>query len=286
MPPGRVQICRWRPQTWRSTAARPYNHPAILPPPPVNRQPTHHRDRKPCAKVRRLGYVHARRHCPSSLFMGPGDAPVLPLSCLRGHGDTPVPPSDPLILSPYCSPVPPRIPSTPTILTPILPCVPLYPQYTVLSAAMYPPRHPSHNLPYCHAFPSTPTIRFTVPPRGPHHPSSLRRSRGLQAALLSPCAGPGGRLPTRIDPPSGSRAGPTPLRPYQAPSACCSPSSSLQRWRRCSSFSLPRRHRSNPRNHPRYCRNHAAGRDPGAMGIPYGGLGFITVVRTTHDTSL
>ena len=45
-----------------------------------------------CAEVRWLGYVHACRHCPSSLFEGPGDAPVPPLSCSRGQRDTPVPP--------------------------------------------------------------------------------------------------------------------------------------------------------------------------------------------------
>ena len=53
-----------------------YRHPAILPPPRVNRQRTHHRDRKPGAEVKRLGYVHARKHCPSSLLMGPWNAPV------------------------------------------------------------------------------------------------------------------------------------------------------------------------------------------------------------------
>ena len=45
-----------------------------------------------CAEVRWLGYVHARRHCPSSLFQGPGDSPLPPLSCSRGHRDTLVPP--------------------------------------------------------------------------------------------------------------------------------------------------------------------------------------------------
>ena len=30
----------------------------------------------------------------------------------------------------------------------------------------------------------------------------------------------------------------------------------------------------------------AACRDPGAMGIPYRGLGLITLVGKTHDTSL
>ena len=39
-------------------------------------------------------------------------------------------------------------------------------------------------------------------------------------------------------------------------------------------------------NYPRYCRSQAASRDPGAMGIPYRGLGLITLVGTTHDTSL
>ena len=32
-----------------------------------------------CAEVKWLGYVHARRHCPSSLLVGPGDAPVYAL---------------------------------------------------------------------------------------------------------------------------------------------------------------------------------------------------------------
>ena len=64
-----------------STAAGPYRHPAMLPLPLVNRQRMHHCDRKPCAEVRRLEYVRSCKHCPSSLFTGPGDAPVLPLSC-------------------------------------------------------------------------------------------------------------------------------------------------------------------------------------------------------------
>ena len=37
---------------------------------------------------------------------------------------------------------------------------------------------------------------------------------------------------------------------------------------------------------PRDCRSWAASRDPGATGIPYRGLGLITLVGTTHDTSL
>ena len=64
-----------------STADGPYRHPAMLLMPPVSHQRTHHRNRKPCAEVRRLDYVHACRHIPSSLFTGPRDAPVLPLSC-------------------------------------------------------------------------------------------------------------------------------------------------------------------------------------------------------------
>ena len=41
-----------------------------------------------------------------------------------------------------------------------------------------------------------------------------------------------------------------------------------------------------PSNHSQYCCSRAASRDPGAMGIPYRGLGLITLVGTTHDTSL
>ena len=37
---------------------------------------------------------------------------------------------------------------------------------------------------------------------------------------------------------------------------------------------------------PYECRSRAANREPGAMGIPYSGLGHITPVGTTHDTSL
>ena len=40
-----------------------------------------------------------------------------------------------------------------------------------------------------------------------------------------------------------------------------------------------------PRVNPRDCRNWVANGDPGAMGIPYLGLGLITLVGTTHDTS-
>ena len=47
------------------------------------------------AEVRWIGYVHARRRRPSSLFEGTGDAPVLPLSCSRVQRDTPVPPCVP-----------------------------------------------------------------------------------------------------------------------------------------------------------------------------------------------
>ena len=43
---------------------------------------------------------------------------------------------------------------------------------------------------------------------------------------------------------------------------------------------------SKPRNYPRDCRNRAACRDAGAMGIPYRGFGLITLVGMTHDTSL
>ena len=41
-----------------------------------------------------------------------------------------------------------------------------------------------------------------------------------------------------------------------------------------------------PSNHSQYFRSQAANRDPGAMGIPYRGLCLITLVGTTHDTSL
>ena len=44
--------------------------------------------------------------------------------------------------------------------------------------------------------------------------------------------------------------------------------------------------RSIPSNYLRNCRNRAAGRDPGVMGISYRGLGLITLVGTTHDTLL
>ena len=37
-----------------------------------------------CEEVKWLGYVHARRHWPSILFVRPEDAPILPLSCFRG----------------------------------------------------------------------------------------------------------------------------------------------------------------------------------------------------------
>ena len=37
---------------------------------------------------------------------------------------------------------------------------------------------------------------------------------------------------------------------------------------------------------PRACGSQVASTDPGAMGIPYKGLGLITLVETTHDTSL
>ena len=232
-------------------------------------------------------------------------AGIVPLVCLWSQGMPHYPPPPelfvgsrghlstvrrPSILPPYSPPVPPRVPSTPTILTPVLPCAPLYPQYTVPSAAMHLPRLPPHHPPYRHVSPSTSTIRSAVLPCCPHHPSLHCRSRGPQAALLSPCAelGARGRLLTRTDPLSGPWAGPTPLRPYHALLAGRSPFNSLQRCRRCSSFSPSRRRsnpRSNPRNHPRDCRNRAASRDTGAMGIPYRVLGLITLVGTTHDTS-
>ena len=60
-------------------ATVPCNTAAAMPLPLVSRQCTHHRNRK--AEVKRLDYVHALRHCPSSLFTGLGDAPAFPLSC-------------------------------------------------------------------------------------------------------------------------------------------------------------------------------------------------------------
>ena len=60
-----------------------------------------------------------------------------------------------------------------------------------------------------------------------------------------------------------------------------------QRRQRCRPPSRrPVNPRSNPTNHPRDCHNRAAGRDPGVMGIPYRGLRLITLVGTTHNTSL
>ena len=44
--------------------------------------------------------------------------------------------------------------------------------------------------------------------------------------------------------------------------------------------------RSIPSNYPRNYRSQAARRDPGVIGIPCRGLGLITLVGTTHDTSL
>ena len=43
---------------------------------------------------------------------------------------------------------------------------------------------------------------------------------------------------------------------------------------------------SNPRRNPLDCRNRAAIRDPSAMGILYRDFGLITLVGTTHDTTL
>ena len=37
-----------------------------------------------CAQVKWLGYVHACTLCPSILFVGPGDAPLLPVSPFSG----------------------------------------------------------------------------------------------------------------------------------------------------------------------------------------------------------
>ena len=42
---------------------------------------------------------------------------------------------------------------------------------------------------------------------------------------------------------------------------------------------------SNLRVNPRDCRKWAARRHPAAMKIPYRGLGLITLVKMTHDTS-
>ena len=60
-------------------ATLPCSTAAAMPLPPVSRQRTHHRDRK--TEVRRLDHAHALRHCPSSLFTRPRDAPAFPLSC-------------------------------------------------------------------------------------------------------------------------------------------------------------------------------------------------------------
>ena len=43
---------------------------------------------------------------------------------------------------------------------------------------------------------------------------------------------------------------------------------------------------SNPRINPCACCSQVASTDAGSMGIPYRGLGLITLVGTTHDTSL
>ena len=236
--------------------------------------------------------------------MGRGNAPALPVSCLGGQWDTPVPPGVPRYSHRSAPQYRRASPSTSTMLTRVLPCVLLYPQYTVPSSAMHLPRLPPHHPPYRHVSPSASTIQSTVPPCCPHHPhytvsstitlppaSSPYRSLGPQAALLPPRIelGASGRLLTRTVPLSRPWAIPTPLRLNQAPVAGRFPSNLLQRRWRCSSF-LPScrlcHPRSNPRNHPRDCRNRAANRDPGAMGIPYRGLGLITLVGTTHDTSL
>ena len=60
-------------------ATPPCSTAVATPMPPASRHRTHHRNRK--AVVRRLDYVHALRHGPSSLFRGPGNAPAFPVSC-------------------------------------------------------------------------------------------------------------------------------------------------------------------------------------------------------------
>ena len=88
--------------------------------------------------------------------------PPPPLSCLRGQGDTPVPPGVPR----YSHHIAPQYrhasPSTPIIRTSVLPCVPMYPQYTIPSAAMHLPRLPPHHSPHRHVSPSASTIESTV----------------------------------------------------------------------------------------------------------------------------
>ena len=164
----------------------------------------------------------------------PSTSPEL-LKASGGHPSTLRRPS---VLPSYCSGVPPRVPSTPTILTPVLPFVPPYPQYTLPSAAMQHPQLPLHHPPYRHVSPNTSTIQCTVPPCCAHHPSPICCSLGPQAALVSPRAelGARGRLLNRTNPLSGPWAGPTPLRPYQAPFAGHFLSNSLTRQRRCSPF--------------------------------------------------
>ena len=133
--------------------------------------------------------------------------------------------------------------------------------------------------------PCGPPYHHTVPISHPHFAAPGAFKQLFQPAALNP--GPGGVSPPAPTPILGSRAGPMFLRSYPAPPACCSSSRSLQRWRRCRLPPCrPVNPRSNPRNHPRDCRNRAAGTDPGVMGIPYRGLGLITLVGTTHDTSL
>ena len=65
-----------RPHTYRYDAAqyRRCHADATCEPPP-------HAPPQPQGHGQMLDYVHARRHGPSSLLMGLGDAPTRPLSC-------------------------------------------------------------------------------------------------------------------------------------------------------------------------------------------------------------
>ena len=117
-----------------------------------------------------------------------------------------------------------------------------------------PPR-PACRLKYAHH-----TIHLTsTPSHSSTHTSSLRRrSRGLLAVPATPCNTPWGRRNACTVAPATTSPAPT-----QTVHPRCIPS-----------------------NHSQHCRSQAASRDPGATGIAYRGLGLITLVGTTHDTSL